>query len=82
MASRAASQASRSLREPRNGAPSAGEIAGDFADGNLAVTGRLKQGERRESALAGGDGGPDFVHATAGSADDAQAGDDWKTIGH
>ena len=59
-----------------------GEIARDFADGNLAVARGLKQRERFESTLTCDDGRPDFINARAESGDDAQAGDDWRAICH
>ena len=44
---------SRSLREPRVGAPERGEIVPDFAGEDLAVTRRLKKCQRFQSARAG-----------------------------
>jgi hypothetical protein len=53
-----------------------------FADGDLSMARGLKKRQRLQSALAVGDGTPNFVHTAAGRRHDSKTGDDWKTGEH
>ena len=59
----------------------AGEIALDFGHQALTVPWRAKETQRFQSAVAPGDGLPDFVHAAANRSHDPKTGDDWETHG-